>query len=110
MSDFIETNEQFHRGFQVNEYRGKYSLIAARAWTDREGNEKISQEWADREIGKDKVIKRLPVSVDIGNSKEEAIRNLKLAIDKLKEQIQQVPREAYASRDDRPLPEDEVPF
>jgi len=50
------------------------------------------------------------VSVDIGNSKEEAIRNLKLAIDKLKEQIQQAPREAYASRDDRPLPENEVPF
>jgi len=110
MSDFIETNEQYHSGFQVNEYRGKYSLVAARTWTDREGNEKISQEWADREIGKDKIMKRLPVSVEIGNSKEEAIRNLQLAIDKLKDQQQRAPREAYALRDDRPLPDDEFPF
>jgi len=110
MSDFIETNKQYHSGFQVNEYRGKYSLIAAHTWTDREGNEKINQEWAEREVGRDKVMKRLPVSVEIGNSKEEAIRNLQLVIDKLKDEQQWAPREAYASRDDRPLPEDEVPF
>ena len=74
MSNFILTNQQYGSGFEVNEFQGRISLIAA-----REYNDKIFQKWGEIEVGKDKT-KRLPVSVELGNSKEEAINNLKLAI------------------------------
>jgi len=77
MSDFICTNEQYSSGFEVNEYQGRISLISA-----RESNGKIYQKWGEQEIGKDKT-KRLPVSVELGSSREDAIENLKMAIAKL---------------------------
>jgi len=80
MSNFIRTNEQFGSGFEVNEYQGRYSLISAREYQG-----KIFQKWGELEIGKDKT-KRLPVAIELGMSREEAIENLKMAIAKLQGQ------------------------
>lgn len=71
---FIETNEKYGTGFEINEYKGKISLISARQY-----NGKVYQKWGDIEIGKENT-KRLPVSVELGDSKDAAIRTLKAAI------------------------------
>jgi hypothetical protein len=71
---FIETNHQYGTGFEINEYKGKISLISA-----RQGKDKVFQKWGEIEIGKDKT-KRLPVSVELGDSKEAAVATLKATI------------------------------
>lgn len=109
MGTFIETDEQYHSGFEVNEYAGKWSLISARTWTGRDGDERVSQKWGEIEIGKDKT-KRLPVSVELGKDPQQAINYLMLAIDMIKK-MAGPQRESYAARDNRPLPDDsDVPF
>ena len=67
---FFLVNEQYGEGFELNEYNGEYSLIAA-----RQSGEKVYQRWGDIEVAKDKK-KRLPVSVRLGN-KERAIDTLR---------------------------------
>ena len=95
MSDsYIETSEQYHSGFELSEYGGKYRLIAAKKPQD-----KVYQQWGELEIGKDKTTK-LPVAVEIGNTKDEAIANLLLVIGMLQGEAE----------NNRPLPEDDVPF
>jgi hypothetical protein len=74
MEEFIETNDQYGSGFVIAEYQGRYSLIAA-----RKSGDKVYQKWGEIEVAKDKT-KRLPVSVELGSSKDEAIGALALAI------------------------------
>ncbi len=75
---FIETDSKYQSGFEISNYRGKISLIAAREYKD-----KVYQKWGELEIGKDKT-KRLPVSVELGNSPEEAIKTLQATIEFIK--------------------------
>jgi hypothetical protein len=58
---FFLTDAQYSDGFELAEYNGTYSLIAA-----RQSNDKVYQKWGELEIGKDKK-KRLPVSVKLGD-------------------------------------------
>jgi len=97
MSDrYIETSEQYHSGFKVDEYKGKISLTAARTW-----NGEVKLQWAKQEFGKEKVEKNLPVKVEIGNTKDEAIANLLLVIGMLQGEAE----------NNRPFPDDDdVPF
>jgi hypothetical protein len=71
---FIETNPQYGTGFEISEYKGKISLISA-----KQGKDKVFQKWGEIEIGTDKT-KRLPVSVELGDSKEAAVRTLQATI------------------------------
>ncbi|HHT9146000.1 MAG TPA: hypothetical protein ACFYD4_10045 [Candidatus Wunengus sp. YC61] len=71
---FLETNQKYGTGFEISEYQGKISLVAA-----REYNGKVYKKWGEIEIGKDKT-KHLPVSVELGEGKEAAVRSLKAAI------------------------------
>lgn len=91
---FFKTNDQYNTGFTLNEYKGTFSLIAA-----RESNDKVYERWGDIEIGKDKK-KRLPVSVELGEVKA-AISVLRAVIDKLEGNPQQGTPEP---------PADDVPF
>lgn len=75
---FILTDRQYGEGFEVNEYKGQISLIAAR----EANNGKIYQRWGEIETGKDQT-KRLPVSVKLG-SKEDAIKTLQAVINCIK--------------------------
>ncbi len=72
---FLETNTKYGTGFEIQEYQGRISLVAARQYKD-----KIFQKWGDIEIGKDQT-KRLPVAVELGDSKEAAVRTLKSTIE-----------------------------
>lgn len=73
---FIITDEQYQRGFVLEEYNGKYSLALAHRY-----NDKIFKEWCKREFGKGNE-KNVPVKVEIGN-REEAIANLLLVLGEL---------------------------
>jgi hypothetical protein len=53
---FIKTDLKYGNGIEINEFRGRISLIAA-----TEKNGKVYQKWGDVEIGKDNK-KRLPVA------------------------------------------------
>jgi hypothetical protein len=75
---FVETDRKYNSGFEVTEYKGRVSFVKA-----REYKEKVYQTWGEIELGKDKT-KRLPVSVEIGQSKEEAIKTLEYVIHYLK--------------------------
>ena len=77
--DFIETNEKYHSGFVVQEYKGIYSLVSARQYETRDGEMKTALRFGEIEIGKDKTA-RLPVAVELGSTKEEAIQNLRIAM------------------------------
>lgn len=77
MGLFIETDKEWHRGIEISEYKGKIQLVQARQWQGE-----IKQSWADQEVGKDKKM-RLPVSVTLGASKEDAIANLYLMLQEL---------------------------
>ncbi len=75
---FYRTDEKYGEGFELSEYNGQFSLIAA-----RESNTgKVFQRWGEIEIGKDKT-KRLPVAVKLG-SRDEAIDTLEAVIEELK--------------------------
>ena len=74
---FVETDSKYHSGFEVVEYKGKWSLIRA-----KQGTDKVWQVWGDIEIGKDKK-KRLPVAVELGD-RQEAIEALERVLDWLK--------------------------
>ncbi len=91
---FIKTDLKYGNGIEINEFRGRISLIAA-----TEKNGKVYQKWGDVEIGKDNK-KRLPVAVDLGDNKEMAISTLRAVI-------------AFLQRE-KPVPDDgqrdDVPF
>jgi hypothetical protein len=93
---FIEIDEKYHSGFEVVEYKEKWSLIAA-----REYKEKIYQKWGEIETGKD-TSKRLPVSVEIGKNKAEAIKTLEDVIHYLKGKLPEKEEPFY--------PDGEIPF
>lgn len=65
MSDlFIRVSE--HGGFQINEYKGSYSLNSA--WESKDGI--VRQNWAKRQKGKDEYAdKATPIKVEIGDKK-----------------------------------------
>jgi ribulose bisphosphate carboxylase small subunit len=87
---FVETDRKYHSGFEVLEYKGKVQFIQA-----KQPQDKVWQVWGEIEIGKDKT-KRLPVSVEIGQNRKEAIKTLEHVIHYL--------------RGAAPAKEDEVPF
>jgi hypothetical protein len=74
---FIVTNQQYNSGIMLDEYNGVYSLSGARLGQDRDGNEKVWQDWGFRQT-KDKkpMEKAMPWKITIG-TKDEAIQNLK---------------------------------
>lgn len=77
--DFIETSEKYHSGFVVQEYKGIYSLVSARQYETRDGEMKTALRFGEIEIGKDKTA-RLPVAVELGSTKEEAIETLRIVL------------------------------
>lgn len=77
--DFIETNEKYHSGFVVQEYRGTWSLVSARQYETRDGEMKTALRFGEIEIGKDRTAK-LPVAVEIGSTKQEAIETLRIVL------------------------------
>jgi len=79
MEDFIETNERYRNGFIVQEYKGVFSLVSARQYEARDGETKTALRFGEIEIGRDKTA-RLPVAVELGSTKEEAIQNLRIAM------------------------------
>ena len=79
MEEFFETNEQFHSGFVIQEYRGRWSLVSARQYDTKEGERKTTLRFGMIEIGKDKEA-RLPVAVELGSTRQEAIETLRIAI------------------------------
>lgn len=75
---FILTDRKYGEGFEIKEFKGVISLIAARE--DQKG--KIWQRWGDIEIGKDKT-SHLPVAIRLGDP-GEAIKTLEAAIKAIK--------------------------
>jgi len=57
----------------IETYNGKYSLVLG--WEGRDG--KFNAKWAEFEMGKDKIKKKMPVKIPLGDSKEEAAAVLK---------------------------------
>lgn len=85
MSKFFLTDSQYNRGFELSEYKGEWSLIAARQWEGRDGSMKVSQTWGEIEVSKDKT-KHLPVAVKLG-SKQNAIDTLKAVLKELENDV-----------------------
>jgi hypothetical protein len=79
MDNFIITSEQWGSGFVIQEYKGRYSLVSARQYTDKQGERKTTLRFGMIEIGKDKEA-RLPVAVELGSTTQEAIEALLIAI------------------------------
>lgn len=79
MDEFFETNSQYHSGFVIQEYKGKWSLVSARQYETRDGEMKTALRFGEIEIGKDRTAK-LPVAVELGSTKEEAIQSLRIAM------------------------------
>lgn len=75
---FIETNSKYGSGFVIQEYNGKISLVSA-----RQGKDKVWLKFGEIEVGKDKTA-RLPVSVDLGEGPESALRSLRSAAEMIK--------------------------
>jgi hypothetical protein len=76
MDKFFETNPKYHEGFVVQEYGGQFSLIAARKYTTKDGEDKIAQTWGDVEVGKLKTKKRLPMAVNLGSDPAKVLTEL----------------------------------
>ena len=68
---FFLTDAEYKDGFVVEEYKGKTKLVAA-----RQGKDKIFETWAEFELGKDKVKKRLPVSINLGTDPVARVKEL----------------------------------
>lgn len=79
MDEFFETNSQYHSGFVIQEYKGKWSLVSARQYETRDGEMKTALRFGEIEIGKDRTAK-LPVAVEIGSTKQEAIETLRVIL------------------------------
>lgn len=106
---FLLTDRQYGEGFQVSEFKGKISLIAARE--DQAG--KIWQRWGEIEIGKNKTAK-LPVAVPLGEP-NEAIKVLQAAIEAIRAKLHDgSERQTSGSRSGMPPvadnKDDDVPF
>ncbi len=71
---FIITNEKYQTGFEIQNYKGRIQLVSG-----KQGRDKVFLKFGEIEVAKDKT-QRLPVSVEIGDSKEAAVRTLQAAI------------------------------
>ena len=76
---FFITNEQYGRGFQVEEYAGKIKLVSAR----KAQTEEIYKDWAfPQDNNRKPRDKAIPVQIDLGTP-DEAIARLKCVLDLL---------------------------
>lgn len=107
MNDCVKVGE---KGLiKLEEYNGKngtvYSLMSC--WQRNDG--KIAENWCKVEFGGQEVNR--PIKVEIGRTPDEAAKTLESLLGMLKGEAQPQ-REAYAARDERPLPDDddEIPF
>jgi hypothetical protein len=112
----IITNEKYGDGFKLDEYKGAYSLVACKQGKDG----KVYPEWAIMQ-GKDKEPRTKddgsymvrPTKVTLGNSREEAIRNLREILAELGDEQ---PEAQYTGPSvagggfDGDAPDDDIPF
>ncbi len=106
MSDFmfIETNPKYHSGMQLDEYNGTISITSCREGKD--GN--VYFDWAFPQ-GRDRVPKEkaIPVKVNIGNSRQEAIDNLLRLVEDLNAGAIQKGQQPSATQQEI---EEDIPF
>ncbi len=105
---FILTNEEYSEGLQVNEYNGKYQLIAAKQYEAKGGEIKNSMKYClPQTTFKEYSDKGVPMQVVLGVDKDKALRTCVKIMAHL---MGNKPREVLESMLKRYKVADEVPF
>ena len=73
MSNFLETDDQYGSGIQLEEYNGKWSLCNARMGDD----DKVWKDWCFPIRDRKPTQKSVPWKITLGSSKEEAVETLR---------------------------------
>lgn len=114
--NYFETNQQYKRGFKIDDYKGEISLVACNEGKDG----KIYSEWVIPQ-GTDRAPKQkqdgsyisLPLKIKLGDSVDAALDTLRQIAGALKESIQghtTGQRPPVASQQSYAPIEDDIPF
>jgi len=80
---FIETNEQYHRGFALDDYQGTVSLVG----TEQGKDGKFYMQWVYPQKSKDGARgpseKSIPLKIELGN-REQAVTRLEKILSELR--------------------------
>lgn len=102
--NYIETDPEYHQGIALNEFKGKFSIVACELGSDG----KAYMQWchmARKKNGKNTISdKVLPVKVNLGDDRFEAIDVLHKLLSFLGVGADTVPSPEDATKDD------DIPF
>ena len=111
--NYFQTNEQYKRGFKIDEYKGEISLVACNEGSDG----KIYSEWVTPQ-GRDRKPKQkqdgsyitLPLKIKIGDSIDDALDTLSEIAATLKEEAGGNHPPVASTQSYQPTEDNEIPF